>query len=267
MPPLGTARNLENPLYNPAGGAYYSKVNYNFAPVKDYDASQSVTGEVGYGLSDNLTLSASLGYGVMDKALNLDGKSSGLSNIGLGVLYKPLDDNGLVWAIKSGFSIDAGDKVVGSYPLGLPIADIGLGDDTFNISTVLGRDWGDFTLAAEVGYMLDLDTDENYADLKMGDTSAYFAVLSAQMGLGRDWSMNLAYKYRGMKDEFLGQKKVRTGNVVLGANWRASDSTLLSAYADYDASAKEDRMYVAAGSGADGGDNRLSFGLRAGVQF
>jgi hypothetical protein len=264
----GRPRNLENPLYNPAGGMYYSKTNFNFTPVSDYDNSMSLTEEFGYGITDRWTISAALGYGWMDKALNLGDNASGLSNLGLGVLYKPVDDGGLVWTVKSGFTINTGDKMAEQYSPGLSIADYGKGDDTFNISTMLGYEFGSgFILAAEIGYMLDMEDGEDYADLKLGDTSMYLANVEAQMEFGRDWSMNLAYRYRGSAKDIFGAKKVKTSDIILGANWQASSSTLLTAYADYDASSKDDRTYMVAHSGADGGDNRWSFGLRAGVQF
>jgi hypothetical protein len=266
--PGAPPRNLEKPLYNPAKGVFYSKTNFNFTPVKDYDDSLSVAEEFGYGLTDRWTISASLGYGWMDKDLSLGGDASGLSNLGLGVLYKPLDRDGLVWTLKSGFVLDAGDKMAGQYPLGLPIADMGKDDSTFDLSTMLGYEFGGgLVLAAEVGYMLDLDDEEDYADYKLGDTSLYFANVAGQLALGDRWSVNLAYKYKGTTKDFMGQKKVGASDIVLGANWQARESALLTAYANYDASGKEDRTYMVAHSGADGGDNRWSFGLRAGVQF
>ncbi|MDR1477231.1 MAG: transporter [Rickettsiales bacterium] len=262
------ARNLENPLYNPAAGRFYSKTNYNMAPVKDYDSSMSLTEEFGYGITDRWTVSASIGYGWMDEALNLGGDGSGISNLGLGVLYKPVDSNGFVWTVKSGFMLDTGDRLVDQYPIGLPIADMGKDDDTFNLSTMAGYEFdGGFALAAELGYMLDLGTDKDYADYKYGDTSLYFLNLAGQFDLGRYWSLNLAYRHQGMTHKFLGQKAIDTDDIVLGANWQATDSTLLTVYADYDATSGSDRSYMVARSSADGDDNRWSFGLRAGVQF
>ena len=78
-------KNMENPMYKPMAGQFYSKTNLNYTPVSHVDDTYTVTEEFGYGISQDWAISAAIGYGWMDKDANFFDKESQLSNI-LGVL-------------------------------------------------------------------------------------------------------------------------------------------------------------------------------------
>ena len=120
--------NMENPMYKPGEGMFYSKTNFNYTPVDKHDDSYALTEEFGYGLGQDWALSASIGYGWMSKAANLYDKDSQVSNLAIAGLYRPVANQDLVWDITAGVSIDIADDMVDQYSLSYPIDDYGKKD-------------------------------------------------------------------------------------------------------------------------------------------
>ena len=112
--------NMENPLYKPMEGVFYSKTNFNYNPVEHYDDVYQVTEEFGYGIDDEWTIATSIGYGWMSKAANLYDKDSQVSNLAIAGLYRPVANQDLVWDITAGVSIDIADDMVDQYSLSYP---------------------------------------------------------------------------------------------------------------------------------------------------
>ena len=261
--------NMENPMYKPMEGKFYSKTNFNYTPVSDHDDSYSLTEEFGYGISQDWAISAAIGYGWMSKDANFFGKDSQVSNMTIGGLYRPVANQDLVWDITAGVSVDIADDMVNQYSITLPIEDYGKKDTGVFIGTKLGLNLGqDFIMAFNAGYMYDTDDKKDYAKKELGDTSYWNAGVEGQLVFSDDWSMNVAYKYKKFIDKD-GFDKADSTNVVVSGNWQATDMALLTLYVDYDATGKENRLdaHSTALVGTDGDDNRWSYGVRMGVQF
>ncbi len=261
--------NMENPMFKPQEGKFYSKTNFNYTPIKTYDDNYQVTEEFGYGISQDWAISASIGYGWEDKLSNPYGKESQLSNMSLAGLYRPVANQDLVWDITAGVSIDTADDMVAQYSLGLPIEDYGKKDTGVFLGTKLGINLSsDMILAFNAGYLYDTDDKKDYAKKELGDTSYWNMGVETQLVLSDSFSMNLGYKYKKFIDKD-GFDKADSSNIVLAGNWQSSDMMMLSLYADYDATGKENRLdaNTVAAVGTDGDDNRWSFGARMGLEF
>ena len=261
--------NMENPMYKPGEGMFYSKTNFNYTPVDKHDDSYALTEEFGYGLSEDWAISASIGYGWMSKEANAFGKESQVSNLAIGALYRNIATPDLVWDVVAGVSIDIADDMVSQYSLDLPINDYGKKDTGIFLGTKLGMNViQDFMVALDVGYMFDIDDKKDLANKELGDTSYWNAGVEGQYMFNDDWSMNLAYKYKKFVNND-GFNKADSSNIIASANWQATDMALFTLYVDYDATGKENRLDAnsAALVGDDGNDNRWSYGARMGVQF
>ena len=261
--------NMENPMYKPGEGMFYSKTNFNYTPVDKHDDSYSLTEEFGYGLSEEWAVSASVGYGWMSKEANAFGKESQVSNFAIGALYRNIATPDFVWDVVAGVSIDIADDMVSQYSLDLPINDYGKKDTGIFLGTKLGMNViQDFMVALDVGYMFDIDDKKDLANKELGDTSYWNAGVEGQYMFNDDWSMNLAYKYKKFVNND-GFNKADSSNIIASANWQATDMALFTLYVDYDATGKENRLDAnsAALVGDDGNDNRWSYGARMGVQF
>lgn len=261
--------NMENPMYKPGEGMFYSKTNFNYTPVDKHDDSYALTEEFGYGLSEDWAISASIGYGWMSKDANAFGKESQVSNLAIGALYRNIATPDLVWDVVAGVSIDIADDMVSQYSLDLPINDYGKKDTGIFLGTKLGMNViQDFMVALDVGYMFDIDDKKDLANKELGDTSYWNAGVEGQYMFNDDWSMNLAYKYKKFVNND-GFNKADSSNIIASANWQATDMALFTLYVDYDATGKENRLDAnsAALVGDDGNDNRWSYGARMGVQF
>ena len=261
--------NMENPMYKPGEGMFYSKTNFNYTPVDKHDDSYALTEEFGYGLSEDWAISASIGYGWMSKEANAFGKESQVSNFAIGALYRNIATPDFVWDVVAGVSIDIADDMVSQYSLDLPINDYGKKDTGIFLGTKLGMNViQDFMVALDVGYMFDIDDKKDLANKELGDTSYWNAGVEGQYMFNDDWSMNLAYKYKKFVNND-GFNKADSSNIIASANWQATDMALFTLYVDYDATGKENRLDAnsAALVGDDGNDNRWSYGARMGVQF
>lgn len=259
--------NMEDPIYKPTEGMFYSKTNYNYTNVKYADNSNAFTEEFGYGITDKWTISTALGYSWQDKKVNMD-EDAGISNWVISGAYRPMDADGFVWDVKAGISIDIADDRIRQYSVNLPIAELGKKDMGVYVSTLVGYELSDVLgIAGEIGYMMDTDDKKDFWKNEAGNTSYFFTRLDGQLELLQDWSINLAWKYQKFIDN--DANKAEISNIIAGANWQASDMTLLTLYTDYDASNKKDRLETVGNvlAGGDGDDNRWSFGARVGVQF
>ena len=262
-------KNMENPMYKPMAGQFYSKTNLNYTPVSHVDDTYTLTEEFGYGISQDWAISAAIGYGWMDKDANFFDKESQLSNMTIAGLYRPVANQDLVWDITAGVSIDTADDMVKQYSVNLPIDDYGKKDTGVFVGTKLGLNLSrDFIMAFNVGYMYDTDDKKDYADKELGDTSYWNMGVEGQVVFSDDWSMNIAYKYKKFIDND-GFNKAESSNIIVSGNWQATDMALLTLYVDYDASGKENRLDMNSpiSVGSDGDDNRWSYGMRVGVQF
>ncbi|MBR1544861.1 MAG: hypothetical protein IJ638_02880, partial [Alphaproteobacteria bacterium] len=163
--------NMENPMYKPMEGKFYSKTNFNYTPVDHHDDSYALTEEFGYGISQDWAISAAIGYGWMSKDANFYGKDSQVSNMTIGGLYRPVANQDLVWDITAGVSVDIADDMVDQYSITLPIEDYGKKDTGVFVGTKLGLNLGqDFIMAFNAGYMYDTDDKKDYAKKELGDT-------------------------------------------------------------------------------------------------
>ncbi len=260
--------NLENPLYKPAEGNFYSKTNFNFTPISDYDTTFQITEEFGYGLSQDWAISASLGYSWMDKATNWSGESSSLSDFTLAALYRPIANKDLVWDVTGGVKIDTSNDIMAQYSLAYPIDDLGKRDTAVFVDTKLGLNLAhNFIMAVNTGFSMATDDKRDLSANQLGDTSYWNMGAEGQVAFSDDWSMNLGYNFKKFvnKDGF---DKAMLQNIVASANWQA-DMALLSLYVDYDITGKNDRTQVYSSNyvGSDGDDNRWSMGARVGVEF
>ena len=261
--------NMENPMYKPMEGKFYSKTNLNYTPVKHHDDSFALTEEFGYGISQDWAISAAIGYGWMSKDTNFFGKENQLSNMTIAGLYRPVANQDLVWDITAGVSIDTADDMVNQYSVNLPIDDYGKKDTGVFVGTKLGLNLGqDFIMAFDAGYMYDTDDKKDYAKKELGDTSYWKMGVEGQVVFSDDWSMNIAYKYKKFIDND-GFNKAESSDIIVSGNWQATDMSMFTLYVDYDASGKENRIdaHGIGLAGADGDDNRWSYGMRMGVQF
>ena len=261
--------NMENPMYKPMEGKFYSKTNFNYTPVSDVDDSYALTEEFGYGISQDWAISAAIGYGWMDNDANFFDKKSQFSNLTIAGLYRPVVGQDLIWDITAGVSIDTADDMVNQYSINLPIDDYGKKDTGVFVGTKLGLNLSrDFVMAFNVGYMYDTDDEKNYADKELGDTSYWNMGVEGQVVFSDDWSMNIAYKYKKFIDND-GFNKADSSNITVSGNWQATDMALLTLYVNYDATGKDNRLDANSPVlvGADGDDNRWSYGMRMGVQF
>ena len=109
---------------------------------------------------------------------------------------------------------------------------------------------------------------KDYADKELGDTSYWNMGVEGQVVFSDDWSMNIAYKYKKFIDND-GFNKADSSNITVSGNWQATDMALLTLYVNYDATGKDNRLDANSPVlvGADGDDNRWSYGMRMGVQF
>nr|MCR5506421.1 hypothetical protein [bacterium] len=234
--------NMENPMYKPMEGKFYSKTNFNYTPVDHHDDSYALTEEFGYGISQDWAISAAIGYGWMSKDANFYGKDSQVSNMTIGGLYRPVANQDLVWDITAGVSIDIADDMVDQYSITLPIEDYGKKDTGVFIGTKLGLNLGqDFIMAFNAGYMYDTDDKKDYDKKELGDTSYWNMGVEGQLVFSDDWSMNIAYKYKKFIDKD-GFDKADSSNVVVSGNWQATDMAMLTLYVDYDATGKSNRL-------------------------
>lgn len=260
--------NMESPFYKPMDGVFYSKTNFNYTPISHYDDNYQVTEEFGYGIDNQWTVAASIGYGWMDKNANYFDKGSQVSNLAIGGSFRPVMNDGFIWDIKAGVNIDIADDMVQQYSLGLPINDYGKKDTAVYLSTQIGLDWfNSVDLALEMGYSLDTDDKKDLDNKALGDTSYYFASLKSQFDLTDEWSINLGYEFQKFTNSD-GFDKAASQNINLAGNWQASEAMALSVYADYDVSGKSDRRnLLGLDAGENGGKNRWGMGARLGVQF
>ena len=261
--------NMENPMYKPMEGKFYSKTNLNYTPVKNYDDSFALTEEFGYGISQDWSISAAIGYGWMAKDANAFGKGNQFSNMSIAGLYRPVANQDIVWDITAGVSIDLADDMVNQYSLNLPIDDYGKKDTGVFVGTKLGLNLGqDFIVAFNAGYMYDTDDKQNYADKEIGNTSYWNMGVEGQLVFSDDWSMNIGYRYKKFTDKE-GFDKAENSDVIVSGNWQATDMAMFTLYVDYDLSGKENRLNSRGPglAGVDGDDNRWSYGMRMGVQF
>ena len=260
--------NMENPLYMPKEGTFYSKTNFNYTPVKNYGDNYSLTEEFGYGLSQYVALVGAIGYGWMSDETNMFGEDRGLSNLSLAAQIRTIANQDVVWDLFAGVNIDVADNGVKQYSIDLPIDDLGKKDTAAFLNTRFGINLSsDFILAVNAGYSYDFADKENFDDRKLGDTSYWNAGLEGQLVFSDDWSMNMAYKYKKFTSNDV--EKAEKSDVVLAGNWQATDSSLVTLYVDYDITSKGDRLKAndVAFVGEDGDDNRWSYGARVGMQF
>ena len=261
-------KNMENPLYMPSEGVFYSKTNLNYTPVKDHRDTYSMTQEFGYGFTDSIALVGALGYGWMSDSANIFDKDRGLSNLSLAAVIRTIANEDVVWDLAVGTNIDVSDKGVSQYSIDVPVDDFGKKDTAMFLNTRFGINLSsDFILAFNAGYSYDFSDKVDYTDRKLGDTSYWNAGIEGQIVFSDDLSMNLGYKYRKFTSSDV--EKAGKADVVIAGNWQATDSSIVTLYVDYDASTKGNRLKMSETAlvGNDGDDNRWSYGARVGMQF
>ena len=170
-PAFARTTNIENPLFMPKAGQGYGSVGVGLM-YKQADGSEAMadrgmafaeefpiwrgSGELGYGITDNLTVRGRVGY-----TNNTSIDRSGLSEGRIGMNYRIFDGartDGWIWdihadAVLGGFS-GLNASVVPT-PAGAPTRPIGFDFDNYSngrwgawLGTQVGRTWGKFTGAA-----------------------------------------------------------------------------------------------------------------------
>ena len=232
--------NMENPLYMPMEGEFYTKTGAAImykktdhtialqkkgADGKDEFPVWRFTEDLGYGITDRLDIHGRFGY---TKDGDIDRK--GMHRGRLGLNYRVLtDDDPFVWDLYvdgylSGVTPMKGTiKPYGS-SFGFDYANYSNGRWGVITGTKFGKTWDDFTLAAHVEYLQTFGNhnnkikiehpglapvfeDEISVDLK--STHEWTAGIDAYFQIDMDWSFGLGFEFVEHADN--GVKSVHTG--------------------------------------------------------
>lgn len=211
------AANLENPLYIPKKGDFYSKTGVGvMGKITDDTPAQIAKGhdgesefpilrineDLGYGITDALSVYAQLGY-----TYNDDINRKGLHNGRLGLNYRVLSDAGqLAWDVYADAHLGGLSKMTGTFAdNGFTYDNYGTGQYGVYVGTKIGKTWDKITgaLYAEVGRMLSNDNTEIAIDtLYMPPLSTTFTGTGvAKIKSFTDWNIGTKWAYE-MDDEW-----------------------------------------------------------------
>lgn len=211
------AANLENPLYIPKKGDFYSKTSVGLmGKVTDDTTAQIAKGhdgesefpilrineDFGYGITDALSVYTQLGY-----TYNADVNRKGLHNGRLGLNYRVLSDaSQLAWDVYADAHLGGLSKMTGTLANnGFTYDNYGTGQYGFYVGTKIGKTWDKITgaLYAEVGHMLSNDNTEIAIDAIATPAPGVFFTGSgvAKIKSFTDWNVGTKWAYE-MDDEW-----------------------------------------------------------------
>ena len=172
------AANLENPLYLPESGDFYSKTGAGvmYKVTDDTDANKlkdhagatefpiwRVTEDLGYGITDSLAIRGSFAYTQAD---DIDRK--GLNHGRLGLIWRPIEtaDN-IVLDIYADAHLGGVNKMRGSYTLasGFKYDNYSNGRWGADVGMRFGKTWSKLTTSAFVEVLKTFGSDNNVIDV------------------------------------------------------------------------------------------------------
>ena len=193
------ASNMENPLYLPenrevylktGAAVMYKKTDNTLALQKrglDHTEEFPVwrfTGDVGYGITDNLALIGRFGYTHDD---DIDRKGMHRGRVGL--MYRVLDDmDPFVLDLYSEVFLSGVSPMKGSYSArGFKFDNYSNGRYGIIVGTRFGKTWDDFTLAAHIEYLQTFGNHNNKIGIDQSMTPLY-----GRAGLNPYWTTTMA---------------------------------------------------------------------------
>ncbi|HIU65496.1 MAG TPA: hypothetical protein IAC63_02545 [Candidatus Enterousia avicola] len=172
------AANLENPLYLPESGDFYSKTGAGvmYKVTDDTDANKlkghagatefpiwRVTEDLGYGITDSLAIRGSFAYTQAD---DIDRK--GLNHGRLGLIWRPIEttDN-IVLDIYADAHLGGVNKMRGSYTMasGFKYDNYSNGRWGADVGVRFGKTWSKLTTSAFVEVLKTFGSDNNVIDV------------------------------------------------------------------------------------------------------
>jgi opacity protein-like surface antigen len=242
------AANMENPLYLPTAGEFYSKTSagimYKKADGTEANNEKNHAGaiefpvwrfqeDLGYGITDRLELHGSFGY---TKDGDIDRKGMHQGRIGL--TYRILDDmSPVVWDVYADAHLGGVSPMKGSYTAtGFNYDNYSNGRWGFYAGTKLGKTWGKFTGAVFAEVLQTFGNHNNeiavgiplYVSMGMPSdisvdlksTTEYNAGVKGFYQLNDDWSFGGGFTYKHHADNGvrgLNTQIPATANPALGA--------------------------------------------------
>ncbi len=190
-------KNIENPLYLPSAGEFYSKTGAGimYKKADDTFAMQKkgkhgsvdfpvwrFTEDLGYGITEKLSVNGRFGWTQDD-----DANRKGMHRGRLGLMYRIFDDSvGFVWDVYADAYLSGLSAMKGSYDSeGFTYDNYSNGRWGVYGGTRFGKTWSRFTLAAFFEYLQTFGNHNNEIELKSFDLSA--------MGMGTIPASNLGF--------------------------------------------------------------------------
>ena len=216
------AANLENPLYSPKSGEFYSKTGAGLM-YKKADDSQAmlmsgrdggtewpiyrVTQDFGFGITDRLSVNAGFGW-TQDNDIDRAGMHNGRLGLNLRVLNGQDNDHGLIWDVYADAHLGGVMKMKGSYDLvkGFKYDNYTNGRWGVFAGSRVGKTWDKFTLMGWTELHQTFGNHNNAIDTKPTKTAAAGAVQACLSTYGMavcmaDPSFQIAYGLAGLADE------------------------------------------------------------------
>lgn len=207
------AANLENPLYVPGQGGFYSKTGIGMmAKVTDDTDAQIKKGhdgetefpiwriyeDMGFGITDDLSVYGQVGY-----TYNGDIDRKGLHTGRLGLNYRILSDvNQLVWDVYADAHLGGLSKMTGVMAdKGFKYDNYGTGQYGVYVGSKVGKTWDKLTgaLYAELGHMLSNDNTEIEIDTlhvnPLVPTLTFTGTGVAKLKSFNDWNVGTKWAY------------------------------------------------------------------------
>ena len=185
------AANLENPLYLPESGDFYSKTGAGvmYKVTDDTDANKlkdhagatefpiwRVTEDLGYGITDSLAIRGSFAYTQAD---DIDRK--GLNHGRLGLIWRPVEttDN-IVLDIYADAHLGGVNKMRGSYTMasGFKYDNYSNGRWGADVGVRFGKTWSKLTTSAFVEVLKTFGSDNNVIDVSGLSLMGYPAAMA-----------------------------------------------------------------------------------------
>lgn len=177
--PAQSYSNMENPLFAPTAGQFYSKTGLGIMYKEaDHSTAMEMKGRggatewpiyrinesLGFGITDRLVVRGSFGY-TQDDDINRKGLNEGR----LGLAYRVFDGSatdGWVWDLYADAHLGGVSKMTGSYtPNGFNYDNYTNGRWGYYVGTQFGKTWGKFTGALFGEFLQTFGNDNNEIDV------------------------------------------------------------------------------------------------------
>ena len=228
--------NMENPLYMPLEGEFYTKTgaaimyketDHTAALVaKDADGKVEFpvwrfTEDLGYGITDRLDIHGRFGY-TYDGDINRKGMHRGR----LGMAYRVLtEDDPFIWDLYVDGYLSGVTPMKGTYKMtGFDYANYSNGRWGVIAGTKFGKKWADFTLAGHVEYLQTFGNHNNKIEIKhpgligagfpdeisvdLKSTHEWTAGFDGLYQIDMDWSFGFGFEFVEHADN--GVKSIHT---------------------------------------------------------